>query len=214
VGPDLDYGDCGMDDEHLQKACEEYYNSDIKVTKEEARKIEEESREQAKCVRWRKERRKRVTASFVKITASRKETTLSAPLVKAVVYPAELKTPATNWGNDQEDTVRKKYEEEFDVKIQCCALFIDTDHPFLAGSPDGIVQNEENSDRYIIEIKCPYSARNCDSISQACDIARNFPLCKKIDEKTQKEEITLSKNTRITTKYRHSYIAYKWNCVT
>jgi len=55
-----------MDDEYLQKACEEYYNSDIKVTKEEAKRIEEESREQAKCVCWRKERRKRVTASFAK----------------------------------------------------------------------------------------------------------------------------------------------------
>jgi len=55
------------------------------------------------------------------------------------------------------------------------------------------VQNEENSDRYIIEIKCPYSARNCDSISQAYDIVRNFPLYKKINEKTQREEITLSK---------------------
>lgn len=39
--------------------------------------------------------------------------------------------------------------------IKLCGLFIDKDLPFLGASPDGLV-----GDKKIVELKCPYAARD------------------------------------------------------
>jgi len=44
---------------------------------------------------------------------------------------------------------------ETDLQVLQCGLFISTERPYLAASPDGILGDET-----IIEIKCPYSSRH------------------------------------------------------
>ena len=42
------------------------------------------------------------------------------------------------------------------TEVRQCGLFINPDFPFLAASPDGVIE----SNNEIIEIKCPYNGRN------------------------------------------------------
>ena len=45
-------------------------------------------------------------------------------------------------------------EEETNLKLEKCGLFVDVDNHFLAASPDGLIG--ENS---VLEVKCPFSGR-------------------------------------------------------
>lgn len=41
------------------------------------------------------------------------------------------------------------------VPIEKCGLFIDTDHPYLGASPDGLI-----GDKRVVKIKCPSSTKD------------------------------------------------------
>ncbi|CAB1348895.1 unnamed protein product [Coregonus sp. 'balchen'] len=54
------------------------------------------------------------------------------------------------------------------VRVQECGLFIDPQHPWLAGSPDGIVEDQRTGQRLLcLEVKCPYKHRQ-NTVAQAC----------------------------------------------
>ena len=57
---------------------------------------------------------------------------------------------ATKWGQDHEDEVRDRFDQEYGVKSYDCGLLPHPEHPWLGASPDGLV-----SDGSLIEIKCP-----------------------------------------------------------
>lgn len=61
---------------------------------------------------------------------------------------------ATEWGNDQEDSARKEYENRENKTVLPCG-FIKFGE-FAGGSPDGKVKGENG----IIEIKCPFDPAN------------------------------------------------------
>jgi len=43
----------------------------------------------------------------------------------------------------------------YNLKVLPTSLFVDFNLPFLAASPDGLIENDA-----IVEIKCPYSAKD------------------------------------------------------
>lgn len=54
------------------------------------------------------------------------------------------------------------------VRVQECGLFIDPKRPWLAGSPDGIVEDQRTGQRLLcLEVKCPYKHR-LNTVAQAC----------------------------------------------
>lgn len=60
--------------------------------------------------------------------------------------------------------------EEFgqQVLVQDCGLFIDSQRPWLAASPDGIVRDSWTGQRLLcLEVKCPYKHRNR-RVEEAC----------------------------------------------
>ena len=66
------------------------------------------------------------------------------------------------WGKLHESDVFNKYESEYfpeNMKLDKTGIHIYPQKGFLAASPDGIVTNDSKV-ASIIEIKCPYSARN------------------------------------------------------
>lgn len=60
-----------------------------------------------------------------------------------------------NHGRKHESTAAKVYEQMTGKTTEECGLFISSTHPFLASSPDRIV--DETS---LLEIKCPWVARD------------------------------------------------------
>jgi hypothetical protein len=53
-----------------------------------------------------------------------------------------------------EEKAKEKFEHITGLKVKKYGLFIDKNKPFLAASPDGLINSNA-----ILEIKCPYSAR-------------------------------------------------------
>ena len=121
---------------------------------EEAEGIEKSTRQQSKCQMWHEERKWRITASrfgdIVKATKRRKMDLLC----KSIYAPKNLTNKAVLHGRKYEKTAIKKFEEEKKVCVKKCGLMVDVNHGFMAATPDGI------TDKYIIEVKCPYKGRN------------------------------------------------------
>jgi putative phage-type endonuclease len=125
------------------------------VTVAEAKIIEEETRAQSACKKWHTEREWRITASMfgdiVKAT-DRRELEL---LALTILSPPKLSSPAITHGRTYEETARSELEERLNKSVQKCGLFVSTEHPFLAASPDGLIGGDT-----IVEIKCPFGGRD------------------------------------------------------
>ncbi|KAB0791199.1 hypothetical protein PPYR_02999 [Photinus pyralis] len=155
---DADYGDnCqkpDVDQETFEEMKSEFIRALHKSTAE-YEEIEKKTRLQADSSEWKHYRRKLLTSSiFGKICKMRKSTSCSST-VKGTLY-TEFFSKATTWGKNNEDRAKRELESKFGLQISSCGLFINEDWPFLGASPDGI---EVNSG-CLVEIKCPYSARN------------------------------------------------------
>ena len=58
-------------------------------------------------------------------------------------------------GRRYESLVVEKYEDLTNTKTRECGLFVSAQNPMLGASPDRIV-----NDKLLVEVKCPYVARN------------------------------------------------------
>lgn len=65
-----------------------------------------------------------------------------------------FRSSATQYGIDNEMNAIAKYEEQTGTKCEKSGLRVQKLYQFIAGSPDGLVNDG------LIEIKCPYSYRN------------------------------------------------------
>jgi hypothetical protein len=61
------------------------------------------------------------------------------------------------WGIDNEEKAKQKFEEITGLNVSSYGLFVDTEKKFLGASPDELVDLDS-----IVEIKCPFAARNTD----------------------------------------------------
>ena len=69
----------------------------------------------------------------------------------------DIQSPALAHGRKYESVAVQKFEQEYQVKTTECGLFVSVVNPFLAATPDRVL--DENT---ILEVKCPYSARDRD----------------------------------------------------
>lgn len=97
--------------------------------------------------------------------------------------PTPLNTAAINHGKMYESIAAKEFSKHFQVKVTPCGLFVNPDFPFLAASPDGLVNENE-----IVEIKCPYNGRN-----SAILPGKHFPF------------LTINSDGQIHLKETHNY---------
>lgn len=78
--------------------------------------------------------------------------------MKSLVYSYSLNNvTAIEYGKRNEKTAINQLEQQEGIIVQKCGLFIDQKYFFLGASPDGLYEEG------IVEIKCPYSARNMDA---------------------------------------------------
>ncbi|EFA13516.1 hypothetical protein TcasGA2_TC010488 [Tribolium castaneum] len=87
-------------------------------------------------------------------------TTNTANAVKDILYRVGLskfkKLPEPlQWGIDNEEKAKEKFEQITGIKVDSCGFFVDKEKKFLGATPDGLVGSNA-----IVEIKCPFSARN------------------------------------------------------
>jgi putative phage-type endonuclease len=154
---EIDYGLSAqrpdIDDETMRRECEEYLVK-LKKTDEECQRIERETQLQADSSEWLELRRSILTASHFGRICKMRPTTGCESVVKQILYSA-FDCEAMLYGRKNEETARQELEKEIGENVQKCGIFIDKEHFFLGGSPDGLVN--ENA---TVEIKCPSSAKD------------------------------------------------------
>ncbi|KAL4123337.1 hypothetical protein QTP88_015534 [Uroleucon formosanum] len=142
--------------------------------------LEKNTRDQAKSQLWYTERRKRLTASkFGKICKMRQNTSCKNTVHELLYGQTNHKIKAIEYGRVMESVAKVKFEELFNLKIKSVGLCIDVEVPYLAASPDGFIENN-----FIIEIKCPFSAKDNTSLEDAmnnekADLVEMIPYSKK-----------------------------------
>lgn len=123
-----------------------------------AQRIEELTRGQGENPMWFAYRKGRITASNVGLVVKclqNKRMPSNSLLKQLLGNGNDLgNVRAIRWGRNNESTACKVFEEIEGVKVQPCGIYLHTSG-VLGASPDGRV-----SDEMIIEIKCPFSARN------------------------------------------------------
>ncbi|XP_046331249.2 uncharacterized protein LOC124114619 [Haliotis rufescens] len=144
------------DHDYLDKPFTEYWVvRALKITDDQAADLESKTRKQAKCSLWHEERRWRLTASqfwtICKCTTRRNRT----KLCEQIVSGRKLVCNSMRHGLQQEPKAIAKLEIACNVHVHSCGMFVDSDLPFLAATPDGVIDSNT-----IVEVKCPYSARN------------------------------------------------------
>ncbi|KAL4083865.1 hypothetical protein QTP88_029181 [Uroleucon formosanum] len=164
-GPDSDYGavdkelgcqPLSMTKENFEDKKIEFLDK-LKLNKTDISKLERRTIDQSNNEEWKKERLSRLTASnFGKICKMRK-TTIRKNTIISILYQSYYfhGTTATSYGIQFESIAKTEFETMYNLKVLPAGLFVDFNLPFLAASPDGLIGNDA-----IIEIKCPYSAKD------------------------------------------------------
>ena len=123
--------------------------------------LEASTRGQSSSVVWFEHRIGRITASVMGGVSKCKETAYPYSLVNSIMQYSKppSNVPALKWGRQSEATAHKEYiaissRQHTNFRVRLCGLHIDTDHPYLAATPDGIVSCD-CCGTGLQEIKCP-----------------------------------------------------------
>ena len=143
------------------------FKSSLKISEDQARHIEQNTREQRNSVLWHSIRRYRITASFFGSVLSRRPNTPPDSLVLRIIQPKSFSTRATAYGIEKEQIAISEYityqrsRGHSDISVSPSGFLVSTTHPFLGASPDGAVFDPSNTMQPFgfLEVKCPYSAR-------------------------------------------------------
>ncbi|XP_032081019.1 uncharacterized protein LOC116513859 [Thamnophis elegans] len=150
------------------------------LSPEKVAEVERETRGQWRNPEWHKWRENRITASIApkisnsKFANGRSSKVPQSYLKEVVGSRSAARTPAMNWGVRNEKKAVEAYETlksstaKKPVKVKECGIIVDKDKPWLAASPDGIVQDAgTGKDLSLLEVKCPYKYRN-KTVTEAC----------------------------------------------
>ena len=176
-----------------------FYQTRVVITQEEAKHIEEQTRDQADNEQWRHERRKRITASMAGGIAKMRETTKRSKKVQSLLYSTFRGNQATRYGSEMEHTAieeyttyqRRNYHPE--LRVDNCGLFISEHNNWLAATPDGPVLDQSNDAHPLglLEIKNPFSFKDKD-LDEACSTSS---FCLELNKTTKTRQL----------KHRHDY---------
>ena len=157
--------------------------SKLKVSPNVQKQIERSTKEQSKNKLWYTLRSMRLTSSnFGRVFKRRVVVnTLAKELLSANKMFTTDRMPAPlKWGIEHESVAYKEYVSKLatsspTLQVTKSGLWIDLNTGWLACSPDGLVWDGNEQLVGILEIKCPYSAREM-TISEACQKISSF-LC-------------------------------------
>ncbi|KAH3724580.1 uncharacterized protein LOC127853544 isoform X1 [Dreissena polymorpha] len=130
---------------------------DLGLSSDESRELERSTRLQASSKNWFSERQKRVTASNFGAVMNRKKD-INDAFMKNTFFRSQFVSKATTYGHINERTAKITYINKTGTHLHDVGLIVNSKFPFLGASPDAIVC--ENGKVGLVEVKCPYSARN------------------------------------------------------
>ncbi|KAL4127359.1 hypothetical protein QTP88_011533 [Uroleucon formosanum] len=140
------------------KIRKDNFLNELKTTNRE--KLENETKDQSKSQLWYSKRKKRITYISCK------------KIVYDLLYSCiNIKIKAIEYGHVIEIEAKKKLESTYNLIIAPVGLCVDEKILYLAASPDGLIGEDS-----IIEIKCPFSARNFSDIFDAIDAGKVIHL--------------------------------------
>ena len=155
--------------------------SKLKVSPNVQKQIERSTKEQSKNKLWYTLRSMRLTSSNFGRVFKRRDNhnTLAKELLSANKMFTTDRMPAPlKWGIEHESVAYKEYVSKLatsspTLQVTKSGLWIDLNTGWLACSPDGLVWDGNEQLVGILEIKCPYSAREM-TISEACQKISSF----------------------------------------
>lgn len=145
------------DHQYTQKNLNDEILTDLLLknpTMEKLHDVERSTRNQNKCKEWHNHRSCRITASNFHAVIHSKPST-QKHLAQKIINPKPFISRPTAHGQMNKSVAIEKYCNMYDLTVESCGLFISETHPFLGASPDGLLGDET-----LIEVKCPYTARN------------------------------------------------------
>ncbi|CAH1155497.1 unnamed protein product [Phaedon cochleariae] len=128
---------------------------DLAKTPEEIEKLSKLTLDQGANPLWFEERKKRLTASNFGRICKLLESTDRKKVAQELLHSSFMGNIYTRYGNDNEENAIRDFQLLTGKKVINCGLFIDRNHPFLAASPDGLIDTDA-----IVEVKCPYKAKD------------------------------------------------------
>ena len=125
------------------------------ITKEENTRIEENTLGQVQNKEWMLQRQHRLTSSnFGRICKATSATNFHA-LARSFIHKKHFSSRATSHGIKYESVAVEAFERITGHKTVECGLFVDSTNPWLAASPDQLVDSNT-----ILEVKCPFTAKD------------------------------------------------------
>uniref|UniRef100_UPI00358F650E uncharacterized protein n=1 Tax=Myxine glutinosa TaxID=7769 RepID=UPI00358F650E len=149
----------------LKRKCEELATS-LAVNRSESEFLEQKTRLQAKTTIWHEHRAGRITASSAHTILHTNQDSPAPSAILRLTKPnhSEIHSAPLIYGHKKEPEVFQlagqllgQYHEN--CELSHCGMVICEDKPWLSASVDGIVKCSCHGTR-ILEIKCPYSARD------------------------------------------------------
>ena len=182
--------DPDVTDSVLQEVYTATFES-IKITETQAKNLAEMTKEQAESDIWMEHRKGRITASKMHSVIKCKR---KLSIVKSIMQYTNINIPALQWGKDNEVVARRQYVSMMEQMhknflMSRSGLIVDPNMPFLGATPDGFAHCDCCQDR-LIEIKCPYSARDKSPVS---------------DEALERSRCLKKENNLISLKRSHEY---------
>ena len=168
--------------QQISKACEKFLRS-LSYSPEQARAVERATIKQRDCKRWHEERKFRITASNFGLISKRQRNHLS--LTKQLLYKGStgLSVPSLMWGQQHEADALEVYKQSLgeEFSMERGGIFISLDHGFLGASPDALVKDRDGITVKLVEVKCPYKARQ----TTVCDMCRDGSFYCSLDSNSQ-----------------------------
>lgn len=118
------------------------FKQSLHVTQDKIREVERNTRDQALSPLWYSARRFRLTASAFGRILHMLPSTPPDSLIKSLLYPKHISTPAIEWGKKNEFIALKEYTKYYNSlgninMVVCKAGFVICEqHPFLGASPE------------------------------------------------------------------------------
>lgn len=159
-----------LTDDELHKKCETVLRT-MKLSEEEVDFVARSTKGQKDNLLWHQQRVGRITSSTVHAVIRTDTDNPSKSVVESVCYPRKhpIKSEAIMWGNDNEAKALKAYKDVMkssvsshnNFAVEQDGLYLSKDKPFIGASADAIMTCDCHGKR-VVEVKCPFSARNDD----------------------------------------------------
>ena len=158
------------------------------LSSETVTNLEKATVKQSKTAMWHNHRIGRITSSKMHRVFTLRESTSRSCVIKDVLEPHSVKTPAMTYGVQKEPIARAaytKYSRMFHDGFVCTesGLVLDPDLPFLGASPDGLIECD-CCGKGCLEIKCLKTYENgIPDPETVANIPNSFPISDELELK-------------------------------